>query len=96
MTTTPRRIERALISVSDKTGLIDFAKALAAQGVEIVSTGGTEGPRRAMQMVIYGHARQTPRVHWTFTHTPRSPAAPRKSGDAARNRRSQNEPELPL
>lgn len=41
MTDTPRRIERALISVSDKTGLIDFAKALAAQGVEIVSTGGT-------------------------------------------------------
>jgi len=63
---------------------------------ESVFLGGTEGPRRAMQMVIYGHARQTPRVHWTFTHTPRSPAAPRKSGDAARNRRSQNEPELPL
>ena len=41
MTDTPRRIERALISVSDKTGLIDFAKALSAQGVEIVSTGGT-------------------------------------------------------
>ena len=41
MTDTPRRVERALISVSDKTGLIDFAKALSAQGVEIVSTGGT-------------------------------------------------------
>jgi len=41
MTDTPRRIERALISVSDKTGLIDFARALTAQGVEIVSTGGT-------------------------------------------------------
>lgn len=41
MTDTPRRIERALISVSEKTGLIDFARALAAQGVEIVSTGGT-------------------------------------------------------
>ena len=34
-------IRRALISVSDKTGLIDAAKALVAQGVEIVSTGGT-------------------------------------------------------
>ncbi len=34
-------IRRALISVSDKTGLIDFAKALVAQGVELVSTGGT-------------------------------------------------------
>ena len=35
------RIERALISVSDKTGLVDFARALAARGVEILSTGGT-------------------------------------------------------
>jgi phosphoribosylaminoimidazolecarboxamide formyltransferase/IMP cyclohydrolase len=41
MSDSPRRIERALISVSDKTGLIDFARALAAAGVEIVSTGGT-------------------------------------------------------
>ncbi|NWG26723.1 MAG: bifunctional phosphoribosylaminoimidazolecarboxamide formyltransferase/IMP cyclohydrolase [Pseudorhodoplanes sp.] len=39
--TEPRRIARALISVSDKTGLIDFARALAGFGVEIVSTGGT-------------------------------------------------------
>jgi phosphoribosylaminoimidazolecarboxamide formyltransferase / IMP cyclohydrolase len=35
------RIQRALISVSDKSGLVDFAKALAAHGVEILSTGGT-------------------------------------------------------
>ena len=35
------KIQRALISVSDKTGLIDFAKQLQALGVEIVSTGGT-------------------------------------------------------
>ncbi len=41
MPTSPRRIERALISVSDKTGLIDFARALAAAGIELVSTGGT-------------------------------------------------------
>src|ERR1700733_14130714 len=34
-------VRRALISVSDKTGLIDTAKALAALGVELVSTGGT-------------------------------------------------------
>jgi phosphoribosylaminoimidazolecarboxamide formyltransferase / IMP cyclohydrolase len=36
-----RPISRALLSVSDKTGLIDFARALAAQGVELISTGGT-------------------------------------------------------
>lgn len=38
---TNRRITRALLSVSDKTGLIDFAKALAGHGVELISTGGT-------------------------------------------------------
>jgi AICAR transformylase/IMP cyclohydrolase PurH len=41
MTDHPRRITRALLSVSDKTGLIEFAKALAGHGVELVSTGGT-------------------------------------------------------
>ncbi len=35
------KIQRALISVSDKTGLVDFARELAALGVEILSTGGT-------------------------------------------------------
>lgn len=34
-------VKRALISVSDKTGIVEFAKALNAQGVEILSTGGT-------------------------------------------------------
>jgi phosphoribosylaminoimidazolecarboxamide formyltransferase/IMP cyclohydrolase len=36
-----RPVSRALLSVSDKTGLIDFARALAASGAELVSTGGT-------------------------------------------------------
>ena len=35
------KIQRALLSVSDKTGLIDFARGLAEQGVELLSTGGT-------------------------------------------------------
>src|SRR5215218_4834208 len=35
------RVRRALISVSDKTGIADFGKSLAALGVEILSTGGT-------------------------------------------------------
>ncbi|APX16146.1 bifunctional phosphoribosylaminoimidazolecarboxamide formyltransferase/IMP cyclohydrolase [Phaeobacter inhibens] len=34
-------VRRALLSVSDKTGLIDLGKALAARGVELLSTGGT-------------------------------------------------------
>jgi phosphoribosylaminoimidazolecarboxamide formyltransferase/IMP cyclohydrolase len=35
------KIQRALLSVSDKTGLVDFARALANAGVELLSTGGT-------------------------------------------------------
>ena len=35
------KIQRALISVSDKTGVVELARQLAAQGVEILSTGGT-------------------------------------------------------
>ncbi|PIK68659.1 bifunctional phosphoribosylaminoimidazolecarboxamide formyltransferase/inosine monophosphate cyclohydrolase, partial [Methylobacterium frigidaeris] len=35
------RISRALLSVSDKTGLVEFARALAARGITLVSTGGT-------------------------------------------------------
>lgn len=36
-----KKIERALISVSDKTGIVDFAKQLTNYGVQIISTGGT-------------------------------------------------------
>ena len=39
--TDPVPVRRALLSVSDKTGLVEFARFLAAQGVEILSTGGT-------------------------------------------------------
>ena len=35
------RIQRALISLSDKTGIVPFAQALHEMGVEILSTGGT-------------------------------------------------------
>src|SRR6204780_1672336 len=38
---TNRKISRALLSVSDKTGLLDFARGLADQGVTLISTGGT-------------------------------------------------------
>src|SRR5215467_9809948 len=41
MTDHPRRVTRALLSVSDKSGLIDFARALASHNIELVSTGGT-------------------------------------------------------
>ena len=38
---TSHKIERALISVSDKTGLVELGKFLAGAGVEILSTGGS-------------------------------------------------------
>jgi phosphoribosylaminoimidazolecarboxamide formyltransferase/IMP cyclohydrolase len=41
MTDQLRRVTRALLSVSDKSGLIEFARALAGHGIELVSTGGT-------------------------------------------------------
>jgi phosphoribosylaminoimidazolecarboxamide formyltransferase/IMP cyclohydrolase len=41
MTAAPQRVRRALISVSDKTGLVPFAAALAARGIALISTGGS-------------------------------------------------------
>jgi phosphoribosylaminoimidazolecarboxamide formyltransferase/IMP cyclohydrolase len=41
MTDHPRRVTRALLSVSDKSGLIEFARALASHGIDLISTGGT-------------------------------------------------------
>jgi phosphoribosylaminoimidazolecarboxamide formyltransferase / IMP cyclohydrolase len=45
-------IGRALISVSDKTGLLDLARALAGHGVELISTGGTSGMLRAAGLQV--------------------------------------------
>ena len=41
-------VRRALISVSDKTGLVDLGKALEGMGIEILSTGGSAKALRAM------------------------------------------------
>jgi phosphoribosylaminoimidazolecarboxamide formyltransferase/IMP cyclohydrolase len=41
------RVRRALISVSDKRGVVDFARGLAALGIELISTGGTASELRA-------------------------------------------------
>jgi phosphoribosylaminoimidazolecarboxamide formyltransferase / IMP cyclohydrolase len=41
MTENLRRASRALIAVSDKTGIVEFARALAGYGIELISTGGT-------------------------------------------------------
>jgi phosphoribosylaminoimidazolecarboxamide formyltransferase/IMP cyclohydrolase len=49
---TPVPIRRALISVSDKTGLLELARGLAAQGVELLSTGGTSGMMREAGLAV--------------------------------------------
>ena len=45
-------IARALISVSDKTGLLDFARGLAERGVELLSTGGTSAMLREAGLTV--------------------------------------------
>ena len=46
------RITRALLSVSDKTGIIELGEALVRQGVELVSTGGTAAALRAAGLAV--------------------------------------------
>src|SRR5579872_3553573 len=41
MSPVTEKIQRAILSVTDKTGLVDFARKLSALGIELVSTGGT-------------------------------------------------------
>jgi uncharacterized heparinase superfamily protein len=60
----------------------------AAEIEESVFLSGPDGPRRTVQIVIYGKARQQSRVRWSFRHTP--PSAP----DTRKDR--PDEPELPL
>ena len=56
---------------------------------ESVYLAGADGPRRTVQIVIYGRARKVPRVHWTL----RAHRGIRRSAGAAAAR---DEPELPL
>src|SRR3979490_2145193 len=94
MTDQPRRIERALISVSDKTGLVGFARALAERGVEVVSTGGTAKALTEAGLTVIDVAQLTgspemmdgrvktlhPKVHGGLRAAPpnKDTAAPRK------------------
>ncbi len=47
-------IQRALLSVSDKTGIVDLARALAEQNVELISTGGTAAVLRESGLTVRG------------------------------------------
>jgi phosphoribosylaminoimidazolecarboxamide formyltransferase/IMP cyclohydrolase len=49
---TPVKVARALLSVSDKRGIVDFAKGLSELGVELVSTGGTAATLREAGLTV--------------------------------------------
>jgi phosphoribosylaminoimidazolecarboxamide formyltransferase/IMP cyclohydrolase len=55
----PTTVRRALISVHDKTGLVDFAKALADRGVELLSTGGTAKALRSAGLAVRDVSEET-------------------------------------
>ncbi|MEZ5815814.1 MAG: bifunctional phosphoribosylaminoimidazolecarboxamide formyltransferase/IMP cyclohydrolase [Hyphomicrobiaceae bacterium] len=59
MTAENTRIRRALISVSDKTGVVDLAQALVKEGVEILSTGGTAAALKAAGVPVKDVAEHT-------------------------------------
>src|SRR5512135_33834 len=46
------RVQRALLSVSDKSGLVPLAQALSRAGVELISTGGTAKALRAAGLTV--------------------------------------------
>jgi uncharacterized heparinase superfamily protein len=62
---------------------------------ESVFLSGLDGPRRTVQIVIYGQSRRVPRIHWTFAHTSTGQATQRRAEQPAR-RTARDEPELPL
>ena len=64
-------ITRALISVSDKTGVVEFARDLAEAGVEILSTGGTAKLLRDNGIAVMGVS--------DYTGFPERPCIPRST-----------------
>jgi uncharacterized heparinase superfamily protein len=78
----------ALLLLPDKEVWTFDTTAQAVEIEESVFLASAEGPRRAVQIVIYDRARARSRVRWCFRHTPPNPPGPR--GGRA------EEPELPL
>ncbi len=77
-----------ILLLPDRTVWTFATLADAVEIEESVYLAGNDGPRRAVQIVVYGHAREHAKVRWSFRHTP--PATPGVRVDRA------DEPELPL
>jgi phosphoribosylaminoimidazolecarboxamide formyltransferase/IMP cyclohydrolase len=88
MSQSPGKIQRAILSVTDKTGLVEFARKLSGQGVELISTGGTAGLLRDSGIPVKDISELTgfpemldgrvktlhPKVHGGILHRRRNPA----------------------
>jgi uncharacterized heparinase superfamily protein len=77
-----------ILLLPDKEVWTFATMADAVQLEESVYLSSTEGPRRTVQIVVYGHARTTTAVRWSFRHTP--PVTPDVRPEKL------DEPELPL
>src|SRR6202021_3867038 len=90
-------VERALISVFDKTGIVDFAKRLAALKIEILSTGGTSKLLREANVAVKDVSDFTgwpemlggrvktlhPKVHGGLLYRPKPPEDQKKAAEHA-------------
>lgn len=88
MSRSTSRIQRAILSVTDKTGLIDFARHLSGLGIELISTGGTAKLLRDSGIVVKDISELTgfpemldgrvktlhPKVHGGILHRRENPA----------------------
>ncbi len=69
------KIQRALLSVSDKAGLVPLAQTLAAAGVELISTGGTAKPLHDAGLAVKDISQQKKRamtIAMSLAHRKRS------------------------
>src|SRR6202795_2524590 len=88
MSRTARKIQRAILSVNDKIGLVDFARRLADLGIELISTGGTAKLLRDSRIALKDISELTgfpemldgrvktlhPKVHGGILHRRENPA----------------------
>src|SRR6202049_4527892 len=88
MSRSSSRIQRAILSVTDKTGLVDFARQLCGLGIELISTGGTAKLLRDSGIVVKDISELTgfpemldgrvktlhPKVHGGILHRRENPA----------------------
>jgi phosphoribosylaminoimidazolecarboxamide formyltransferase/IMP cyclohydrolase len=84
----PGKIQRAILSVTDKTGLVEFARKLSGLGVELISTGGTAKLLRDSEIAVKDISELTgfpemldgrvktlhPKVHGGILHRREDPA----------------------